>query len=636
MSAASRLTDAATGLGRRSKQIIMLGLDLASGLAAATLAFSLHPGATATPALIVLAAFIPATAAVLGLHRIKLNTYGSDGILRSLALALIVTIAARTISRLAASPLPDPALILFALLFLLITVAARWALLHLYLWLLHLRQPRRPVILYGAGSTGLQLAAALRQSDTTRPVAFVDDNPALHGMTLAGLRVHAPAALPHLIAQHDASRVIIAAPRLARPRQQAIARTLAPLGVEVQTVPSFDVLLSGDARVDTLQPVPLDRFLNRPPAAPALPETCGAYTGRSILVTGAGGSIGSELCRQLLACGPARLILFENSEHALYTIDKDLRPLAGRTLIRPMIGSVTDASALGALFARHPVDIVFHAAALKHVPLVEANPIPAIETNVFGTRLLAEAAAAARVSRFVLVSSDKAVRPGNVMGATKRLSELVVQEIGRRADATGFAIVRFGNVLGSSGSVVPLFHEQIARGGPVTLTHPEATRYFMTLAEAVQLVLATGAVPLSPHDGADVFVLDMGKPVLIRDLALQMIAAAGLSPGDDITAEGDIAIKVTGLRSGEKLHEELMLSRELLPTPHPKILRAGENGLSEFALAQHLRRLRNLIASRDDTALRRQLFAAVEPPPGWQRPEGNAAPAIAPCAALRH
>jgi FlaA1/EpsC-like NDP-sugar epimerase len=639
MTRAAHLAEAATSLSRPVKQAILLYLDLVAALTATGLALALHPSVPLAPAHLALVALVPLASASLGLHKIKLITYGSDGILRSAGLALFTTIAARALARLAGSPLPDLALILFALLFLLSAVACRWALLHLYLMLIHHRHPRSRVILYGAGSNGLQLAAALRQSRTTCPVAFLDDNPSLQGMTLAGLRVYRPAALPQLLAQHDATRVILAMPRLSAPRQQAIASRLRPLGVTIQTVPSFDDLLCHGMPVQTLQPVPADHFLNRSAILPAAPEAFSAYAGRNILVTGAGGSIGSELCRQLLACHPASLILFENSEHALYTIDKDLRPHMGTTRLFPVLGSVTNAAALNALFARHSIDIVFHAAALKHVPLVEANPLPAIETNVFGTRLLAEAAASARVRRFVLVSTDKAVRPGNIMGATKRLAEVTVQDIGRRADRTGFAIVRFGNVLGTSGSVVPLFREQIARGGPVTLTHPDVTRYFMTLTEAAQLVLATGSIPLDPRDRADVFVLDMGKPVRIRDLAHQMIAAAGLRPCDDTVPDGDIAIQITGLRPGEKLHEELMLSRDLLPTPHPKILRACEIGPPEFALAQTFRRLRAAIATRDDRALRQVLFAAVEPDipaPNQPRPESHAMPSNVRLAAQRH
>jgi FlaA1/EpsC-like NDP-sugar epimerase len=341
----------------------------------------------------------------------------------------------------------------------------------------------------------------------------------------------------------------------------------------------------------------------------------------------------------VLAVRPERLVLFDSSEHALYTVDKDLRPLAGQTRIVPLLGNVTDPAAVQAALADHRVETVLHAAALKHVPLVERNPIPAVETNVFGTRVVAEAAASAGVARVVFISTDKAVRPGNVMGATKHLAERVVQDIGRRAPATGFAIVRFGNVLGSSGSVVPLFREQIARGGPVTLTHPDVTRYVMTLSEAAQLVLATGALPLAPRDGADVFVLDMGAPIRIRDLALQMIAAAGLRPRSAASPDGDIEITVTGLRPGEKLHEELLHSADLLPTPHPRILRASEAGLSELAIASKLRHLRQAIAARDETAVRTLLFQTPAPLAirrDGSRPEGHAAPPLAPHAALRH
>jgi FlaA1/EpsC-like NDP-sugar epimerase len=405
--------------------------------------------------------------------------------------------------------------------------------------------------------------------------------------------------------------------------------------LNARTFPSFAGNPGRTGLDHRVMPLPPDRFLGRPAVEPDPGSGGSVYRGRSILVTGAGGSIGGELCRPLLACRPARLVLLDLSEAALYAIDKDLRANAGSTEIVPIIGSVTDRAMLRALFARHPVEVVFHAAAYKHVTLVEANPAAGVENNVFGTRILAEEAKAACVARFILISTDKAVRPGNVMGATKRLAELAVQDLGQRERATRFSIVRFGNVLGSSGSVIPLFREQIARGGPVTLTHPDVTRYFMTLAEAARLVLATGAIAEAPETGADVFVLDMGPPVRIRDLALRMIAAAGLRPRDADHPDGDIEIVLTGLRPGEKLHEELLIGHRLLPTPNPRILRASEASLSEFEIANALSNLRAALSSRDVDALRRALFTAVEPGGGRDAPATAAAP-MPPSLALPH
>ena len=329
-----------------------------------------------------------------------------------------------------------------------------------------------------------------------------------------------------------------------------------------------------------------------------------AYSGRTVLVTGAGGSVGSELCRQLLEARPARLVLVERNEYALFTAEMEFRALAEEagTAIVPVLGSVGDARLMRAVMTRHKPDVVLHAAAYKHVPLVEANPLAGLENNVLGTQTLAEAARDAGVGRFILISSDKAVRPTNVMGASKRLAEMLVQDLAVRAPGTGFAIVRFGNVIGSSGSVVPLFRDQIARGGPVTLTHPEVTRYFMTIQEAVGLVLLAGSFSAGEEAGADVYVLDMGQPVRIRDLAQRMIEAAGYRPREAGSLDGDIEIVTTGLRPGEKLHEELLIGAGLVTTPHPKIMRAREVGLSEIEIAHALRALGRAIAEGDTAA----------------------------------
>ncbi len=605
----------ASSISRAHKRIVLLALDLAAVLAAAFIAAWLHdiPLGLLLPLAPPLTCLIVVGSAVLGLPRIKLDAYESDGILRSAALAAIALIAVRGLARLAGVPIPDLALVLFAMIFFLAGVGGRVGMLHVYRALLGRGRSREAVILYGAGETGLQLAAALRRHETIRPVAFLDDNPVLHGMTLAGLRVHPPSEVASLAQRHGVGRVILTLPSHPPPRLRRIAGRLHPLGLGVQAVPSFAQLIGQDAMVDRLIALPPDLFLDRAVVEPAPGESCAAYAGRSILVTGAGGSIGTGLCHQLLACHPARLVLLDFSEAALYAIDKDLRTCAGATEILPVLGSITDAALLQSVFSRYRVDVVFHSAACKHVPLVEANPIPGIETNVFGTHLLAMAACAANVPRFVLISTDKAVRPCNVMGATKRLAEIVVQDIGRRARNTRFAIVRFGNVLGSSGSVVPLFREQIAAGGPVTLTHPEVTRYFMTLTEAARLVLAAGAFGEPPRSGADVFVLDMGQPVRIRDLALRMIEAAGLCLRDADHPSGDVEIVVTGLRPGEKLHEELLLRPDLLPTPHPGLMRAEEAGPSEGPVAQALRGLRAALATRDSGTLRERLFAAIDP-----------------------
>lgn len=359
-------------------------------------------------------------------------------------------------------------------------------------------------------------------------------------------------------------------------------------------------------------------FMEQPgPLSIPTEQMTGCYGNAAVMVTGAGGTIGSELSRQIIACNPAQIILFEQSEAALYTIDKDLRRICARaglkTRILPLLGSVGDRRLVENALSRNPPDAIFHSAAFKHVHLVESNPAAGVENNVFATRILAEAAAASGVSRFILVSTDKAVRPSGVMGATKRLAELAVQDLASRSQSTRFSIVRFGNVLGSSGSVVPLFQEQISNGGPVTLTDEAATRYFMTLAEAAQLLLIVGANPDTLRPRADVFVLDMGAPVRILDLATRMIASSGRSLRSRNNPAGELEIKIIGLRPGEKLHEELLIGPALRSGFHPLVLRAEEPGLTEFETAQALRALRTAVASNDPDELRNQLFRWVEP-----------------------
>jgi FlaA1/EpsC-like NDP-sugar epimerase len=431
------------------------------------------------------------------------------------------------------------------------------------------------------------------------PVALIDDNPQLQGLVLGGLMVHPPEGAAGLARRAGADRVLIALPGASARRQAEIAADLAALGLRPMAVPSF-AEISGEAPVQpALLSVPAARFLGRAPLCPELDAARSAYAGKSILVTGAGGSVGSELCRQLLPLGPRRLVLLDISEAALYAVGEDLAAEAAArpVTLRPMIGSVTDRAAVHRLMQAEGVQVVLHAAACKHVPLVEANPLAGLSTNVLGTRAVAEAARAAGAERFVLVSTDKAVRPVGVMGLSKRLAECVVQDLARTPSATAMAAVRFGNVLGSSGSVIPRFRDQIARGGPVTLTHEEATRYFMTLAEAARLVLLSGA--MAAPGRAETLVLDMGAPVRIRDLAERMVAAAGLTVRGPANPGGDIAVEVTGLRPGEKLHEELLIDGEMAATAHPKVMRLCEPDIRPQALAATLLALRAAIGAGD-------------------------------------
>jgi FlaA1/EpsC-like NDP-sugar epimerase len=435
------------------------------------------------------------------------------------------------------------------------------------------------VAIYGAGDAGAHLSNLLLTTRSFNPVLFVDDNHSLHGRMVNGIKVHSPNHLPILIRAHGIDRILLAVPSLTRRRRHEILTQLETLGVHVQTVPDIEQLVTGKANLADLREVDIADLLGRDavPPKPALFDAC--IRDRVVLVTGAGGSIGSELCRQIIGLGPKRLILFEMSELALYNIERELRAFAEKkSLPVELVGLIGNAhckNRLRDILQAYRVQTVYHAAAYKHVPIVEQNVIEGINNNVISTWHAAEAAHEAEVETFVLVSTDKAVNPTNVMGATKRFAEIVLQGLQRRGSKTLFCMVRFGNVLASSGSVVPLFNEQIKAGGPVTVTHPEVIRYFMTIPEAAQLVIQAGSMA----DGGDVFVLDMGKPVRIGDLARRMIHLAGLTVRDDQHPEGDIEISYTGLRPAEKLYEELLIGNNVTGTQHPMILRAIEHSL---------------------------------------------------------
>ena len=610
-------------LPRRHKQVVFLCVDVAlvpvalylsSALAYNSL-FPLIALTTSGWLYLILPVVAALLTSALGIPKIKLKSYESLAILKTAALAALLSVSAFVVLAMTSGSVVPVAVILFGLIFFLTSVGIRVAMLRALLWVLRSGQPRCRVLIYGAGTTGMQLAAALRNHDGITPVAFIDDNKALQRLTVSGLRVLSPGRIEHIVRSLEIDRVLLAMPSTSTPKQAQIARRLQTLGLDVLALPSFAQLIGTEALIDNLAPVSAGHFLGRKQVEPMLPEGASAYAGRSILVSGAGGSIGSEICRQLMHHRPARLVLFEVSEIALYNIDRDLRdlPEADSIDIVPLLGSVTDSRTARMAMSGNGVEVVIHAAAYKHVPLVEQNPIAGLSNNVLGTRVLADAADEAGVGRFILISTDKAVRPTNIMGASKRLAEMVIQDLAKRSQKTTFSMVRFGNVLGSSGSVVPLFREQIARGGPVTVTHEDVTRYFMTISEAVRLVLLAGSFsqPGQPT-GADVFVLDMGEPMRIRDLAEQMIRTAGYAVRNEADPEGDIEIKVIGLRPGEKLHEELLIGEGLLTTPHSKILRAREASPSELDMAMALQSLRSAVARGDSDAARAVAVAHVE------------------------
>lgn len=468
-----------------------------------------------------------------------------------------------------------------------------------------LRRGLKPVLIYGAGRSGQQLVASLLRGNDYLPIALVDDNLALNGTEVNGLRVISPQEMPPMIENFGIDLALLAMPRAPRSRRREIIERLAELGVRVRTVPSVDEIVAGRARISDIIEVSEEDLLGRDPVAP-VPELMSAnITEKCVMVTGAGGSIGSELCRQILLEGPRDLILFEQSEAALYTIQMDLAALAA-TLPQPprlhaILGSVQSERRLRDTLARHRVDTIFHAAAYKHVPLVEDNVSEGVRNNVFGTKTLLEAAVAAGVSSFTLISTDKAVRPTNIMGASKRVAEMVCQAFAEVTPGTRISMVRFGNVLGSSGSVIPLFRQQIKAGGPITVTHPDITRYFMSIPEAAQLVIQASAMAR----GGDVFLLDMGQPVRILDLAVRMVALSGLRAymETEDSTDGDIAIRITGLRPGEKLYEELLIGADAQPTAHPKIMMAQEGFLPLPALAALLDSLHHAIETEDVIAV---------------------------------
>ena len=433
-----------------------------------------------------------------------------------------------------------------------------------------------PVIIYGAGQQGIALAQALSNNNQFRPFAFIDDDPKKQKSSIHGLKVHSPLNLTDLLEQQNVKKIVLALGRTSIQQRKLLIEKLAENNLEVLTAPSVPDIISGKARIEEVREVDIEDLLGRDQVDARADLLQHNIQGKIVLITGAGGSIGSELCRQALLQQPEKLILLELNEYSLYAIEQELQQLNKQHQLNvpiiSILGSVQKQNRLETVFRTFKVQTVYHAAAYKHVPIVEHNVVEGVRNNVFGTWYCAEAAIAAGVERFVLISTDKAVRPTNVMGASKRMAELVLQALAKRQTDTLFCMVRFGNVLGSSGSVVPLFRKQIKNGGPITVTHPDIIRYFMTIPEASQLVIQAGAM----GKGGDVFVLDMGEPVRIVDLAKKMIRLSGLTERSLKNPQGDIEILFTGLRPGEKLYEELLIGDNVEGTEHPRIMTANE------------------------------------------------------------
>lgn len=602
---------------RNSKRTIMLAADVIMIPLVVYVAISLRLGEVRHlhvtgwwPYIAALATSVPVFMK-LGLYRAIVRYIGGKaicsvvlGVTMSALLMLVVNLLTDGRS------LPPTAIVIYWA-FALVYVAGSRALVRtmFFFYDLRLRQPEK-VAIYGAGEAGARLSTMLRSGGDFDPIAFVDDKTSLHGSHINGITVLPPNELRLLIRGHGVRRILLALPTASRRRRQEILASIESLGARVQSMPELSDLIAGNARIDELRDVGAEDLLGRDPVPPntALFRRC--IEGKSVMVTGAGGSIGSELCRQILTLKPTRLVLFEMSELALYSIEAELRQTCAScghgVEIVPLLGNAHHQQRMRDVMSNCRVQTVYHAAAYKHVPIVEHNMIEGLHNNVIGTWYAAEAALETGVETFVLVSTDKAVNPANIMGASKRFAEIVLQALQKRGRGrTRFCIVRFGNVLDSSGSVVPLFREQIRAGGPVTVTHREVTRYFMTIPEAVQLVIQSGAMGC----GGDVFVLDMGPPVRIDDLARRMIGLMGLVVRDESNCDGDIEIKYTGLRTAEKLYEELLIGSNVTGTDHPRIMRAIEHSLP-WEKVQIL--LNDLLAALDSADCRRALTCLMD------------------------
>lgn len=544
------------------------------------------------------------------LHRLKLSGFDVSAITKTAVAVFALSLLGFAANILLSLGAPRTVPIIFMLTSTMLVLGSRLIAIHIVRDILNAPRNRLPVAVFGAGQAGVQLILALKQSTEYRPVALVDNNRTLHGLVVEGLRVSSPDSLKSLIKEKFIKEVFLAIPSLTTPRRRQVLASLGELDCKIRELPSInDVIRSGNV-LGSLRQVSVDEVLGRDSIDLKHKKVNSIIEDKTVLVSGAGGSIGSEICRQLLANRVGRIVLLELSEFALYRIEAELRahPNHSEGNIVPCLGNVTDRALIDDLIAKYDVKSIYHAAAYKHVPLVEINEVEGARNNILGTKVLAEAAVDNGLDRFTLISTDKAVNPTNVMGATKRLAEHVIQHMQSQNDDTVFSIVRFGNVLGSSGSVVPLFREQIARGGPVTLTHMDVTRYFMTIPEASSLVLLASA----SAEGGEVFVLDMGEPIKIYDLATRMIELSGFKVKDEDNPDGDIEIAVTGLRSGEKLFEELLIEPGTLPTDNPQIFRAKEAELSQSDMQELIECVEKAVSNRDSQAIRHCIEKWVE------------------------
>ncbi len=548
----------------------------------------------------------------LGLYRAIVRFMGAQAILAIATgvflLALVLWSAAFVLQ---IDPFPRSIPIGFALAALVYVGGSRLLVRHYYHWAIKHYENKDAVLIYGAGGAGIQLATALSDGKEFYPVGFIDDDKALWGSTIKGLPVHNPNGVINLIEKSSIKHVLLAVPDASNFQRKKMLEKFDKCNIHVQTIPSMPELLSGQASIEQVREVHIEELLGRDAVPPKSSLMTKCIFGKMVLVTGAGGSIGSELCRQIVQQQPKGLVLLESNEYCLYKIEQELREFLGRESlsiqIYTLLGSVTNRDRVAKLIGHFSIQTIYHAAAYKHVPMVEHNIVEGITNNIIGTQIVAEEAAKAGVSHFILISTDKAVRPTNVMGATKRFAEMILQQLATTDATTVFSMVRFGNVLGSSGSVVPLFRKQIQEGGPVTVTHKEITRFFMTIPEAASLVIQAGSMA----QGGDVFVLDMGEPVKIVDLAIRMVQLSGLELQTDENPDGDIQIQYTGLRPAEKLYEELLVGDNVVGTEHSMIMRANEDYLDEELLTKRLSELKAAIKVNDCNLLRQILIESI-------------------------
>lgn len=626
-----RLRQSVLALSRRQKMTVMVLVDLAVLPACLIAAFYLRLGDVQLVAhygyiapLIMALATLPVFY-VCGLYH-SVVRYIDFSALKSIGVglgALAIGTFAATLVWSATPPPRSSFLIYWFIAFAYVTVSRFGARALLRPAAYRREHPAPRVAVFGAGEAGVQLVNAMRSSGAYNPVCYFDEDDHLHNAHVAGLKVCSPHALPDVVKHLNLQQIVIAIPSAEPERRRRVLRLAKDAGVEVRTLPPLAELVEGRISDEAIREVKVEDLLGRKPVPPQQHLFTKCINGKAVLVTGAGGSIGSELCRQIASQQPSRIILLDHSEFALYAIERELRERFKHVRVSGYLGSVCDEKLVQLLLRVHRVQTIYHAAAYKHVPLVEANPAQGILNNVKGTLVVAEAAAQYGVETCVLVSTDKAVRPPNVMGATKRCAELIFQALAQNPEyGTIFSMVRFGNVLGSSGSVVPLFHQQLKQGGPITLTHPDVTRYFMLIPEAAQLVIQAGAMAR----GGEVFVLDMGEPVKILDLARTMIEMAGLREKTPENPEGDIEIKITGLRPGEKLYEELLIGGAVEPSDHPRIMRSKESSYDWWTLQVGLRRLFDSCRTNDALSMRIALQELVpEYAPYSPYPEGNLA-----------